>query len=206
MTSLKLDVIGEWSWTSRASCQGRLTASSLQAIWIRNSCMQALRKTPNVGLADVSTGFVYEHPTIESLSKYLLSVVYGEPAFMPRGADELSALVDHFTSTFRKHVPTSPAVDGEVFLVTGTTGALGSAVLAVLVATESVRKIFAFNRPSSSKGIVERQKEALKSRGYDPEIAVSSKVTLVEGKLDGSGLGVDQALEDEVYILFSILL
>jgi hypothetical protein len=150
-----------------------------------------------VKLDNISIGFVYENPTVASLSRYILSAVHGELADGPREADELLALVDHYTSSFQKHVPTSPAVDGDVFLVSGTTGSLGSAVLAVLVATESVRKIFAFNRPSS-KPIVERQKEALKSRGYDPEIANSQKVTLVEGNLDGSGLGVNPALEDEV--------
>jgi hypothetical protein len=158
--------------------------------------MHALRKTPHVSLENVSSGFIYEHPTISALARYLLTVVHGGEA-ASRGTEELLAFVERYTASFPQHVSTSPAVEGEVVLVTGTTGSLGSAILAQLVATPSVRKVYAFNRPSSTD-IFERQKEALKSRGYDAEIAHSSKVVLVEGKLTGAGLGLDQPLEDEV--------
>lgn len=64
---------------------------------------------------------------------------------------------------------------------------------------KSVAKVYAFNRPSRQpEGILERQSDALASRGYDPEIAVSPKVILVEGDLTGAGLGVEASLEEEI--------
>lgn len=95
-------------------------------------------------------------------------------------------------------MPGSPSTGKDVVLVTGTTGALGSAVLAKLASSTAVGKIFAFNRPSRQSGIMERQKRALRSRGYDENISVLSKVTLVEGDLSAASLGVDAALEAEV--------
>lgn len=79
-------------------------------------------------------------------------------------------------------------------------------VLAKLIASESVRIIYALNRRSkNAKGVLERQKDALKSRGYDSELASSPKVVLLEGELTGTGLGLDPALEDKVWHLFNHL-
>lgn len=165
--------------------------------------MWALRKTPGVSMDKVSPSLVYDNPTIASLSKYLFVIVHGEEAASSKSsrAEELVEFLGRFTHSFPHHVPSVPAPNDEVVLLTGTTGALGTAVLANLIAKESVSKIYAFNRPSLSKPILERQKEALESRGYDPELAVSSKVVLVEGKLSGSGLGVSSKLGDEVCYL-----
>ncbi|KIY43717.1 acetyl-CoA synthetase-like protein [Fistulina hepatica ATCC 64428] len=85
----------------------------------------------------------------------------------------------------------------ETVLVTGTTGSLGTALLAQLVALDSVGKVYAFNRPSSRK-TVDRQRQSLKLRGYDEDIATSPKVTYVDGSLTPDGINVNNiALEDE---------
>lgn len=164
--------------------------------------MHALRKTPNVSVANVSSNFVYEHPTIASLAEYVLAIVEGgldgAAAKSWTGAD-ITDFLARYTTNFPEHVASSPASDKDVVLVTGTTGALGSALLARLVGTDSVARVYAYNRPSRQHaGVLERQKEALKSRGYDPEIATDPKVVMVEGELTGAGLGVEPVLEEEI--------
>jgi hypothetical protein len=187
---------------------GAKLAHSMQATWIRNSIMHALRKTPKVSVNDVSSNVVYEHPNIGSLARYVFATVNGDAAAASettRKAEDIVAFLARYTSDFAQHVPSSPVSEHEVVLVTGTTGALGSALLARLVGTESIAKVYAFNRPSrQSKGILHRQREALESRGYDPEIAASPKVVMVEGDITRTGLGVDAALEDEVCSQLSI--
>lgn len=162
--------------------------------------MYALRKTPSVSMDKVSPNFVYENPNIAALSKYLLSIVLGVEVTGSEASrvEEVVEFLSRYTRSFPRHVASVPAPNDEVVLLTGTTGALGTAVLAHLIATESIAKVYAYNRPSSSKSILDRQKEALESRGYDAELASSSKLVLVEGKLDASGLGVSPELEDEV--------
>lgn len=171
---------------------------SLQATWIRNSILQVLRDVPSVSIGNISPNFVYEHPSITSLAKYVCDVVSDLSAAPSHSADALKTMLARYTKPFPKHVPGSPSTGKDVVLVTGTTGALGSAVLAKLASSTAVGKIFAFNRPSRQSGIMERQKRALRSRGYDENISVLSKVTLVEGDLSAASLGVDAALEAEV--------
>lgn len=197
MTSSVPDVTG-----SQISVQNLtvLIPSSLQATWIRNSIFHVLRNTPSASVQWFSPNIVYENPTITSLSRLVAAIATAKP-FDTRSsttAEEIEATLDRYTTSFPTHVPslTAGTADKEVIFVTGTTGALGSAVLAKLVNTESVGKIFAYNRPS--KQGKERQKDSLKARGYDESLATSEKVIFLEGNLTASGLGLDVAVEDEV--------
>ena len=173
---------------------------SLQAIWIRNAVFHALRDSSSVSPVAVSPNLVYEHPTIASLAQHVSSIAQALPDAVDEGElqrrpGEVETFLARYITTFPKHMPSLK----DVVLVTGTTGALGSAVLAKLVSSDCVGKIFAYNRPSREGiGITQRQKEALRTRGYDEEIAVSPKVILVEGELTASGLGINLPLEEEV--------
>jgi Male sterility protein len=172
-------------------------------MWIRNAIFHALRSTYPASVTRVSTNLVYEYPSVVSLAQYVSTVAQAKPDTVnlqaPRDPGGLEVLLAHYTSSFPQHVPSLPAADKDVVLVTGTTGALGSAILVKLVSSESVGKIFAYNRPSRGTiEILQRQKEALKARGYDEEIAASPKVVLLEGELTATGLGVDLAREEEV--------
>lgn len=163
--------------------------------------MHALRQS-NIPVGAISSNIIYDHPTIKNLSRYVSAVANAgsdEAVVLERTGKDVVSFLNRFTADFPQHVPSAPASEKDVVLVTGTTGALGSALLATLVATESVAKVYAYNRPSrQASGVLKRQQEALKSRGYDPEIATSSKVIMVEGELTGAGLGLDATLEDEI--------
>jgi hydrogenase maturation factor len=115
----------------------------MQATWIRNSIMHALRKTLKVSVNNVSSNVVYEHPNIGSLARYVFAIVNGDAAASEttRKAEDIVAFLARYTSDFAQHVPSAPASEHDVVLVTGTTGALGSALLARLVGTESSVKI-----------------------------------------------------------------
>lgn len=165
--------------------------------------MHALRQS-NVSVNAVSSNLVYDHPNIASLGQYISAVANagseGTVSSERKGEDVL-AFLDRFTKDFPPHVPSVPASDKDVVLLTGSTGALGSALLATLVATDSVERIYAYNRPSrQGASTLERQQEALKSRGYDPKIASSPKVVMLEAELTGAGLNLDPAVEDKVRV------
>ncbi|KDR70335.1 hypothetical protein GALMADRAFT_36789, partial [Galerina marginata CBS 339.88] len=87
---------------------------------------------------------------------------------------------------------------GDVVLVTGTTGALGSYLLAELVSNPEVSRIYALNRPHSSHlwELEKRQEKSLLEKGMEANsILGSDKVKLLEADvaLPRFGLG------DEVY-------
>ncbi len=106
------------------------------------------------------------------------------------------------SSSFRSLAPVLPS-RGDVILITGTTGGLGAATLAKLACFGSVHKIFAINRSAKDGcNLMERQKKALESRGYDPTIASLSKVALIEADLTEPGFGIESSIEKEVHYTF----
>ena len=91
----------------------------------------------------------------------------------------------------------------EIILLTGSTGALGTSILAQLVELSSVGRIYALNRTDARNGIsLEiRQASALRQRGYDEAILQSDKVVLVEGDTTLPQLGISYELFDEASLM-----
>jgi FlaA1/EpsC-like NDP-sugar epimerase len=64
----------------------------------------------------------------------------------------------------KTNVSSSITRGGEVVLLTGTTGALGSELLVDLVASEHVSRVYTYNRPMPSKTIRQRHQETFADR------------------------------------------
>lgn len=90
-------------------------------------------------------------------------------------------LVEKYTQDFPIHKPAGVVTHhGDVVLVTGTTGAIGSNTLAELYKSPDFTRVFVLARKSTVP-ISVRQKKALEDRGLDSSIIDSSKITLLEG-------------------------
>ncbi len=115
-------------------------------------------------------------------------------------------MVEKYTSNFRSHTSSSPKnqIDGDVVLLTGSTGALGANILAKLAESPDVFRVYAFNRKAADgTSLYQRQATALADRGLDAGILGGGRVVLVEGDLGEAGLGINQELYQEVsYIVF----
>ena len=163
---------------------------SLQATWIRNSVLHALKESSQVNVRDLPVDFVYQYSTIETLSRFLSFTASKQlPAAIPSSEDQVAAMlgmVEKFSHNFPQHVPSIPTPSKDTILLTGSTGGLGASVLARLVHCPDVVHIYVLGR-KGSLSFLERQKEALLERGYDPAIVEANKVTLLE---------VDLALPD----------
>lgn len=196
--------------------------------------MHVIRLTQPSKVSAITANFVYERPTIRSLAQFCAVGASDVDEVSTSNVKAMEAMLARYGTPFAKHYPKYSSSSGsngskgllgklmyyvtscspsysrehsfekEVVLVTGTSGALGSAVLAKLVGSSSVGTVYAFNRPSKGGvGVVERQAEALQTRGYDPAIATSPKVVLIEGDLAESYWGIDPALKDKVNRLLS---
>ena len=142
--------------------------------------------------------FVYQHPTVSALGKFIHDLTStGVSRQLDNTVKEMTDLVDKYTKNFPTHEPSGGAMpQGDVVLITGTTGAIGSNTLAELYKSSGVAKIIVLARKAITP-VLFRQKKALEERGLDPRIASSSKITLLEGDpaLPGLGLGDDVLLE-----------
>ncbi|KAH7929530.1 acetyl-CoA synthetase-like protein [Leucogyrophana mollusca] len=173
---------------------------SLQATWIRNSVLRALRDSTQINTREIIHNFVVEYPSIEGLASYVLAILKGagagSDATLAQKVSAMRAMAQRYGRDFPPRGPSDVSLGpaGAVVLVTGTTGALGCYLLAQLVLDPKVAHIYALNRKSvSGKVLRRRQEEALADRGVDLAILDSEKITLVEGdpSLDQFGLPDD---------------
>ena len=179
---------------------------SLQATYIRNSILRALRETRPDAAKLVSPSFVYEHSTIEHMATFLGKIV-ADPHFT-QGVDlttrgkELQALVDKYTEGFPSRLTHDgsayPVLRGDVYLLTGTTGSLGSNMLAQLLEAPGVTRVYAFNRPSKAATLRARQLSAFKERGMNVDLLSSEKLVYVEGDLSAPDFALDHKFYREV--------
>jgi hypothetical protein len=160
--------------------------------------LNALRNTTKLNTRGISMNFVYQHPTISALGKFIHDLTSaGVSQQLDTTVKEMMALVHKYTKNFPIHKPSGGAVaQGEVVLITGTTGAIGSSTLAELHKSSSIARIIVLARKAIAP-VLFRQKKALEERGLDPRVANSSKITLLEGDpaLPGLGLGDEVLLE-----------
>ncbi|KAI0249337.1 acetyl-CoA synthetase-like protein [Lactifluus subvellereus] len=180
---------------------------SLQSTYIRNSILQGLRETNPEAVKHVSASFVYEHPTIERMARFLSKAVTDPQS--TQGVDlasrgrELQALVDKYTEGF----PTRPTLSGsayrlpsrDIYLLTGSTGGLGSNMLAQLLESSTVMRVYAFNRPSKSGASEARQLAAFRQRGLNTNLLASGKLVYVEGDLSEPAFALSDKLYGEMH-------
>ncbi|KAJ7245421.1 hypothetical protein C8J57DRAFT_1082265 [Mycena rebaudengoi] len=176
---------------------------SLQATWIRNSLLRALRDSIQLDPRQSAHNFVYDHPSIARLAHFVLILASGSQR-EPTLRDKLNLMHD-MVSAYAQDFPIHagnrklPPSDAKVIMITGTTGELGCYLLSVLVADRTVSRIFAVNRASrDSKSLQQRNLLALVGRGLDPSILDSQKLVLVEGDTSAIKFAVADPLYGEM--------
>jgi len=169
--------------------------ASLQAFWISNSILHAVGGSAS----DAPRNFIYQHRTVKLISQYTMNVAHGvrNDNLNTDRRNYLNGFVERFSSGLGHS--NSLKKRGDVVIVTGTTGALGSYILAHLVASDDVRRVYALNRTTSDRAtLIKRQVAALTSRGLDGQIASSEKVNLLEADFGKPDLGLCDAVLREI--------
>ncbi|KAJ6553311.1 hypothetical protein B0H19DRAFT_1263705 [Mycena capillaripes] len=168
---------------------------SLQATWIRNCLLGALRDLAQLDTRRDTRNFVYEYPTISRLAHFVFEIASGqheEDASMGAKYNAMHGMVAKYSQDFPTHTGERqvPSPGTKVVLVTGTTGELGCYLLSLLVADPAVAQVYVINRSSPQQlALRDRHARALVKRGLDASILESSKVSLLSG--DVSKLGFD---------------
>ncbi|KAF8580393.1 acetyl-CoA synthetase-like protein [Ramaria rubella] len=178
-------------------------SNSLQATYIRNSLIQAVSGKNKESARRISQSFVYSNPTVSALAHQLVSIV--RPGLVTEGDEDalkierMRDLISEFSADFPTHRVSThqSAFEGEVVLLTGSTGGFGCQLLAHLVSLPNVRHVYALNR-GGDNSLRERQAEALTQRGLDAGVVELPKVSLVECDTAADHLGIELSLHNEI--------
>ena len=178
---------------------------SLHATFLRNRIVTALRADPRASQAvqNVSQNFVFENPTLRDLSVAVSALVLGKALFPTQVNTGITKMVEKYSTGLTRHFHTQPHSSvGAVVLLTGSTGHVGSYILAALLAHPNISKIYTLNRPS--KLSYSRQKASFEERGLDCSLLDSSKVVSLVGDLTREDLDLDATMFAEVCAPLSV--
>ncbi|TFK21446.1 acetyl-CoA synthetase-like protein [Coprinopsis marcescibilis] len=185
---------------------------SLQATQIRNILLRALRDAFKVDTRTLDQNFVYTSPTISSLADFFvghsINTTDSEVAITNSTTTRegsMQQMVEHYAQSLPSiKLGSARSIErpsSRVVLVTGTTGALGSYILAALLRDPSVSKVYCLNRRlrSSNLSIMERQRRTFEERGLDTALLRNSeKFQLLEGDLMHTDLGLSEPMFSQI--------
>ncbi|KAJ6472500.1 putative aminoadipate reductase [Mycena sanguinolenta] len=175
---------------------------SLSATFLRLRILSAVRASDDPAVQkvahDIPQNLIYAHPTIAQLAAYIARSVSGASADALDSKRVVESMIEKHTTQLTGVAPAPYAGSEQVVLLTGSTGSLGSQVLATLLKDERVKKVYALNRPSSSQDFVQRHMGKFSDRGLDVELLKSPKLHFIEGKTDGKNLGLNAGVYDEI--------
>ncbi|KAM5540085.1 hypothetical protein V8D89_006225 [Ganoderma adspersum] len=172
---------------------------SLQATWIRNTILRALRETHQNTAKRLPMNLVFQSPTIAGLARAILSVLnnthHPEATHTP---EDLWKYVERYSANF----PSRPSnlverpAGKDVVLITGTTGGFGCDTLEHLLRDANVARVYAFNRKGTQA--LERQRAQFIARELDVSLLDSPKFVMVEAALHEPDFGLENALREEI--------
>ncbi|KAF7328516.1 Acetyl-CoA synthetase-like protein [Mycena venus] len=182
---------------------------SLQATWIRNALLRALRESAQLETRQDTRNFVYDHPTIHRLAHYIFAFAserQDEDESVDAKSSAMHSLVAKYAHDFPRHVGEQKVATttSRVVLVTGTTGELGCYLLQRLLADVRIVKVYALNRLTRHQTLRERQALALVHRGLNAELVDTPKLCLLEGDLTRPDFGLTAAVYDEASYVHGI--
>ncbi|KZT01340.1 acetyl-CoA synthetase-like protein [Laetiporus sulphureus 93-53] len=178
---------------------------SLQATWIRNSLLRALRESAQLDTRTITGNFVYDHPTINRLAAFILSLASGSShnvGFKDTRATAMRAMAAEYSGQFpaRPIDAKVPRPEGQVVLVTGTTGSLGCHLLSRLVSDSEVSRIYALNRAARDKtSLLDRHRNALRAQSLSANLLEYEKSFLLEGDLTEDNFGLPFEVYEEMH-------
>ncbi|EIN09240.1 acetyl-CoA synthetase-like protein [Punctularia strigosozonata HHB-11173 SS5] len=176
---------------------------SLQATWIRNTLLRALRQTTGLDTRCVSSNLVYQHPSIHALKTFVTTFAGGALSSTANAStvlDAMTRLVDMHSRDLPTHTTVRPRADkNHVVVVTGTTGNLGAEVLLAVLDDPIVKRIYAFNRSGTGhKSLLGRQESIIQAHDLEPSLVRSPKVTLLTVDWNRADFGLSSEILTEI--------
>jgi FlaA1/EpsC-like NDP-sugar epimerase len=148
---------------------------------------------------------IFSKPTIQQIVQHIIHLSSNSQSTSP--ADLHKAGLETIKSMIERHTPSRPPMTPQVqrptverIVLTGTTGALGSHLLAQLLKSDKVERVWALNRRSKD-GIAateKRQQASFEEKKLEVELLQSGKLVFLESDLAEGGLGLEKEVLEDV--------
>ncbi|CAE6494569.1 unnamed protein product [Rhizoctonia solani] len=154
-----------------------LTATMLLRI-LKSSLHDSSDLNVRAAASKINQQTIFGRPTVRQLAQLLVQLSNDEHASVDPVAEALQsilAMIQKYDSNWpRQEARSVQPVQKECVVVTGTTGGLGSHLLAQLLESDKVEKVWAMNR-KSSKGNEERELASFE----DKQLDIRNKATII---------------------------
>lgn len=179
VSGVSIESIHDWTTIFDLGVESRL------ALTIRCSLSKRLGKS-------VSLNTIFERPSISQLVATFDQSSPSKSDGILSSTEVVNRMISRLESEFKSWAPrgadySSLSTDGEIVLVTGCTGSLGTALLDALSASPNVTKIYALARGPNQ----ERLRSSLERRGIDPVILDGSRIQWLNFSMSDPLLGLD---------------
>ncbi|KAJ7063875.1 putative aminoadipate reductase [Mycena amicta] len=174
---------------------------SLNATFLRHRIVSALCSNSNA--STISHNFVYANPSIQKLARAIEALLSAEKSAVIDRQAAIEAMIAKYSQGLEESASalaaapeparTPRSCGGEIILLTGSTGGLGSHILDILLRHPSVERVYAFNRPGRTP-VSQRQLAEFNNRALDTELLKSSKLVYLEGDSGRADLGISAEL------------
>ncbi|KAG7447195.1 acetyl-CoA synthetase-like protein [Guyanagaster necrorhizus] len=183
---------------------------SLSASILRHHITSAMRASPIEAVRQEAEHFtldcIYKYPSVRQLSASFDALSKGSSHVSHVSENILESMISRYGAfSAVRASPVDSAVSmgseeedqilkGSVVLLTGSTGSLGSHVLARLISSSDIQAVYCLNRTSSQSTLKQRQRSMFKRQGLDVTLLDSTKVFLIEGNMTEERFGLDDYL------------
>lgn len=114
-------------------------------------------------------------------------------------AEHIVELIEKYSADLpRPRGRAQHAPDALAVLVTGSTGNLGSHIVASLLANERVKKVYTFDRSNPGASPLQRLEAAFEDRGLPLSLLSNGKLTALAGDLEAPRFGLSETTFHEV--------
>ncbi|KAI0412759.1 hypothetical protein F5X98DRAFT_314939 [Xylaria grammica] len=145
----------------------------------------------------IKSQLIYKEPTLEGIAGAISNILSSAGTSEDRGVEVGRKALDQTLQTYeqklrsnvegRPESPTRPTQDGHTVVLTGSTGSVGSYILASLIARKDVKKIFCLNRGQDAST---KQVASFRARGLAGLDADDGRVVYLRATMHEPNLGL----------------
>ncbi|KAG2068654.1 putative aminoadipate reductase [Suillus decipiens] len=191
---------------------------SLSATFLKNRIIGSLSSSSDRDLqasaSRIDQNIIFSSPSIRLLARSVINAVLERNgAHIADAKTDIENMIEKYSVGLRNSVTevNTTLANGcsqsdRVVALTGSTGGLGSYLLADLLRHEDVSVIYAFNRPSKRASMQQRQENSFRDRGLDVTLLQSDKLVYIETDTSYDRLGLDKELYQKICTSVTVII